>query len=690
MTKICLNMIVKNESAIIQRCLSSLIDIIDFVVITDTGSTDSTIQIIEDFISSNSPKISGQVFQTPWINFGINRTSSISDAKKFLTKQNYPLDKIYLLFVDADMILEQGNFKKSDLKLDYYLVKQYNSQFSYYNIRLARASLELEYKSVTHEYLDIGLSNASFDKLLTIKINDIGDGGCKTLDGACSVDKYERDIKLLIQGIKDEPENSRYYFYLAQSYKDSGNKKLAIKYYKKRIQMGGWNEEIFFSYLSIGLMLYPNIECVDYFTKSFETSGSTRSEPLYWLGKYYTVISNYSKAFEYLCQGLQLPYPSNQVLFINDSIYNIELYKELAICAHYVNYVNKKNLGLLTCDYIKFTDRESAEQFKQIQTYYLDPIIFDNKLNILDPGDLPKGFYSSNSCFKLIDNTQTIACGIMRTVNYKLKLDGTYIYDKNIQTENYWCVIDLQSNKIMNKTKIELDDNIYTYVKHLHSSNINGLEDGRFIKYRGRIYATFVSLEYGIKPIQSIVLAHIDPNFKITHIVPLRYNNDQIQKNWLPVKYKEKLCFIYSYDPFIIIQPNIYTGYCSEIIRCTYNYNFSTFRGSAGPVQIKSTQLVLVHEVGFGDNYHRTYFHRFLEYDSEFHLQRISEPFYFNTLGIEFCITLIYLESSDKLIVYHTIHDNQINMIEIKPTSIKWLPLDLKQNIVQLTLNMHY
>ena len=67
------------------------------------------------------------------------------------------------------MIIENHNFKKSKLNLDYYLVKQYNTQMSYYNIRLARASLTLEYKSVTHEYLDINPSSSTSDKLLALE-----------------------------------------------------------------------------------------------------------------------------------------------------------------------------------------------------------------------------------------------------------------------------------------------------------------------------------------------------------------------------------------------------------------------------------------------------------------------------------------------------------------------------------------
>src|SRR5580704_1601575 len=47
---ICLNMIVKNESRVIQRCLDSVKHIIDYWVIVDTGSTDGTQNVIKDFM----------------------------------------------------------------------------------------------------------------------------------------------------------------------------------------------------------------------------------------------------------------------------------------------------------------------------------------------------------------------------------------------------------------------------------------------------------------------------------------------------------------------------------------------------------------------------------------------------------------------------------------------------------------
>ena len=49
---ICLNMIVKNETQIIQRLLESVLPIIDCYLICDTGSTDNTIELIDNFVRS--------------------------------------------------------------------------------------------------------------------------------------------------------------------------------------------------------------------------------------------------------------------------------------------------------------------------------------------------------------------------------------------------------------------------------------------------------------------------------------------------------------------------------------------------------------------------------------------------------------------------------------------------------------
>ena len=49
---LCLNMIVKNESKIIARLLTSVSPIIDSYCICDTGSTDNTVEIIQNFFAA--------------------------------------------------------------------------------------------------------------------------------------------------------------------------------------------------------------------------------------------------------------------------------------------------------------------------------------------------------------------------------------------------------------------------------------------------------------------------------------------------------------------------------------------------------------------------------------------------------------------------------------------------------------
>jgi glycosyltransferase involved in cell wall biosynthesis len=94
--KLCLNMIVKNESRIIHRLLNSVSSLIDSYCICDTGSTDNTIEIIETFFKEKG--IPGKVIQEPFQDFGYNRT--------FALKACEDMDKAdYILLLDADMTL---------------------------------------------------------------------------------------------------------------------------------------------------------------------------------------------------------------------------------------------------------------------------------------------------------------------------------------------------------------------------------------------------------------------------------------------------------------------------------------------------------------------------------------------------------------------------------------------------------
>ena len=77
---ICLNMIVKDESHIIEETLIKLLDKIhfDYWVISDTGSSDNTKEIITKFF--NSKDIKGELHDDEWVDFAFNRTKALEYA----------------------------------------------------------------------------------------------------------------------------------------------------------------------------------------------------------------------------------------------------------------------------------------------------------------------------------------------------------------------------------------------------------------------------------------------------------------------------------------------------------------------------------------------------------------------------------------------------------------------------------
>ncbi|MBE5937764.1 MAG: glycosyltransferase [Lachnospiraceae bacterium] len=100
MITVSLCMIVKNEEKVLKRCLDSIADLMDEIIIIDTGSTDSTKEIAYSYTD--------KVYDYEWCNdFSAARNYSFS----FATKE-------YIYTADADEVLDETNRNRFKLLKD--------------------------------------------------------------------------------------------------------------------------------------------------------------------------------------------------------------------------------------------------------------------------------------------------------------------------------------------------------------------------------------------------------------------------------------------------------------------------------------------------------------------------------------------------------------------------------------------
>jgi len=362
---ICLNMIVKNESKVIKRCLTSLKPIIDYWVILDTGSTDGTQKIITDFMKD----IPGELHEEPFVNFEYSRNKALDFAKNKAE---------YIVFIDADEFFEiPPKYEMPKLDKDFYHVTTEFGGTDYARVLLIKNDLNWRWVGVLHEAITCPQAFTS-DVLPGIK-------NIVRTDGARSTDpqKFQKDAKLLENALKDDPENTRYIFYLAQSYRDAGDFDKSIEWYQKRIEKGGWDQELFWSMLQIARMQEaqgkPAEVLLPAYYKAFNYR-SSRAEPIYQLANYYRLKEDYAAGYLMASIGTKIPL-SKDLLFVERWIYDYGLPLEQSICAYWIGKFDECrdiSLKILAIPKLPNHVKECVERNLSLANKKLADIYFEN------------------------------------------------------------------------------------------------------------------------------------------------------------------------------------------------------------------------------------------------------------------------------------------------------------------------
>lgn len=623
---IALLLMIRNESKIIERCLGEALNYVDAVSILDTGSNDNTVEIADQFLKNSGKPY--KITVEPWKNFGYNRTVSFQRCQEFCKELDWDLDISYAFAVDADMVIKPSEgFRNYFMKQNGYLIIQKNPSIQYYNVRFMKLSHNWKCVGATHEYW----SGDPTDKLPfeLIYIDDKNDGGCKS-------DKFERDICLLEEELTVEPDNPRTHFYLAQSYKDSGKFKKAIKLYKRRIEIGGWHEEVWYSYYMIAMCYYHmnEPEKMEMWINKGYKYYNNRSENLYFLTKYFREKSQHHKAYHYYLLGRSIPYPKDDSLFIDKSVYDGLFEYENTILAC---YVNKKTRTDSLNEVVNYLNRDIAHHIDNVWDniiYYVDPLM----------GDKYKGEYSKY-LFPDVNEYQASSCSLahydnkwvmnVRYVNYDITPTGAYHMrspDGMVKTKNGKVYLNESLQPISTVTMMN------EQLPKKYPSHIQGLEDIRIFEHNSRLYSSCTTKEIVESGKLRIALGNYDINRNMINglnVIEPPTDSD-CEKNWvyLPTR-GEKMNFIYGWHPYQIGEVD--SGKLTiHTVRKTPRF-FNRFRGSSNICEYNGKLWCIVHLVRYSTP--RIYLHSLVQLNRETYMpERYSLPFCFRDTKIEYCL----------------------------------------------------
>lgn len=327
-------MIVKNEAMVIERCLRSVLPLCDHVIVMDTGSSDGTQEVIRAFLGRAG--IPGEVIDTPWIDFAVNRTAALEAMRS-----RSEID--YCLMIDADeQILYDEDFDaaqfKAGLTADWLNVRTRLAGTEYLRPQLLRNALPFRYRGALHEFVEAPLGE------LTSAIAH-GIVNHPTPDGARSLNprKYLDDADMLTAALATESDpllRTRYQFYLAQSLRDGGEPERAIEAYRARSLLGGWQDEVFVSLLEIARLRERLGDDEDLVIAAYlraHDASPARAEALVGAARFGRGRERYGLAYLLARRATELSVPK-EGLFVEVAAYAWEAHDEAAVAAYWLGH----------------------------------------------------------------------------------------------------------------------------------------------------------------------------------------------------------------------------------------------------------------------------------------------------------------------------------------------------------------
>lgn len=659
-------MIVRNEEAVIGRCIASALPLIDTWIICDTGSTDGTRERIYEAVRG----LPGELHERPWRDFAHNRSELLELARGKAD---------YLLLLDADQTLARHE-PLPNLVEDAYLVRHEDLGLDYAVPHLIRGNRRWSYESPAHEYLT---SDGTYSRatLTSLVVHHHADGGMRSGRLAWDAEVLERELSR-------DPGNQRATFYLAQTYRDLGEEERALELYRRRVELGGWDQEVFYAAYQAGAILARSRpdDALPLLIDAWQMR-PTRAEPLYELARLSRLAGRYQAAYAFAQQGLEIPYPDD-ILFVHRFVYEWGLLLEFATAAYWVNRLDQAaeaNDRLLA-------DERVPEEVRRIvrvnQRLCLDRVgrrdrtgtAAGARLSELAPS-VELGEIRLDVDPRWPQFNPTIAADadglrmIVRTANYRLR-DGVYRFlddDGVIRSIHYVARLDSALRLQEVRPLLPLDDGVRQY-----PVRIRGYEDCRLIGVEDDWFALATARDRNPDERCEMLLLTLHGTSVADELLLAGPEPGRDEKNWMPFVEGGELRFVYSCGPTVVVGLDSPPGTVRIVSRQTAPREAASLRGGSQGVPVEQGTLFVVHEVAAA-RAGRRYTHRFVLLNGAHRLVAMSPPFTFAQEGVEFCAGLA--RHGSRLVLSFGVGDAAAGLAVIDTDDVLGLlrPLDAAQ-----------
>jgi len=637
-------MIVKNEASRIVEVLRSYLPHIDRWCVLDTGSTDGT----QDLVRRELAGVPGTLHEEPFVDFATSRNRAL---------ELHGRTTVFTIMPNGD-VLQGGAALRSFLETHRddpagaYRVRI--SPGHYYHPLVMRTGAGWHYKWRTHECAVGPHQGPQIPGVTVVRDRD------RRTDAEWR-ERWTRDLELLQRDREADPRDPRPWFYLGQTHECLGQPAEALACFEQRATMGGYFDEVYEAKFRVGKMRQalerPWAEVQQAYLEA-HAHDPRRAEPLHAIAEHWHAAEQHAITRLFAAAAAELPKPATD-LFLDEEIYTWRAADLAAIASFYSGH---KDTGRRFADQA-VRQRPDDERLRANQAFYAQSAgdLFGATARAIDFVPEP-GWSASNP--SICRGPGGLRC-VVRTVNYQIMPDGAYATpagDGVIRTRNFLLDLD---DALATTRVVEMVDRDPTPRTDFP---IHGFEDARLFFWKGGWWATATVCDF-TQGRREIALLQVAENGAIVRAEPLRGPwSDQTQKNWMPIvdEARGTAKLVYATHPTTIFDlvgaddPDVrrLSWHVADraAVGCELDATFEhgRLRGGSQAVRVDGGWLFVVHDVAFPGS-GRLYLHRFARLNDRLELVGLSDPFYFEQLGIEFCAGLAIV--GEHLVASYAVRD---------------------------------